>query len=135
MHRFRQGWMRENCIHQFGFGGFKGTRNRKTLDKLGYFRTNHVSAEQLTCRDIKNGFDKPSIISKRNCLSITGKRELAHFDFIASLFCSGLGHANRCNLRTAISASWHSSISNCMSFTNPGNFFNAYYPFVAGFMS
>src|SRR5210317_848961 len=91
MHRFRQGWMRENCTHQFSFGGFKAARNRKALDKFGYFWANHMRAKQLTCRGIKNGFYKPGIISKRNRLSITCKGKLAHFDFKASLFRGNLG--------------------------------------------
>src|SRR5690348_11050355 len=104
VHHLRQGRMREYRGDQLGLGGLQRLGDRITLDQLGNFRADHVSAQQLAGLGVEDRLDETLGLTQGNRLAVADERKLADLDLQPLGLGRRLGQADARHLRLAVGA-------------------------------
>ena len=98
VHHLRQGWVREDRVHEVFLGQFTFARDHIALDELGHFSADHMRAEKLAGFRIEDCFDEALWLSERNRLAVADEREATDLDVVASFLRLFLRQTNACYL-------------------------------------
>ena len=104
VHRLRQRRMREDGVDQFRLGRLAIHRDHKTLDKFGDLRANHMGAQELSGRGVKDRLDEPSGSPSAIALPLPMKGKRPILRSIVRRHGLFFGKANGSDLRMAIGA-------------------------------
>src|SRR3954465_12645074 len=95
--------MREDGVHQFGFGGLEAHGDDEALDQFGHLGANQMRAQKLARLGIENRLDQPLVLAERDRLAVGEKGEASDLELISCGLCPGFSETDGSDLRLAIS--------------------------------
>src|SRR4029453_5346227 len=101
-HRFPNGWMRVNHIHQVVDGSFEVQHGSGFRENFRRQRPDDVNAQDLTVFFVAHNFNESAVIPQNCGLAIADERELANFHGIALILRLFLGKSDGTNLRLRV---------------------------------
>ena len=89
MHHFTKRRVREDGVHEFGFGGFQSAANDVALDHLSHLSAHHMGSQEFSGFGVEHCFDQTFGLAQRDGFAIADEWESADIYVIPQLF--GLG--------------------------------------------
>src|SRR5208283_1829456 len=106
-HRFIQGWMRVNRMHQRLDGGFGFHRQHAFADQLERFRPDDVYAQNFAVGFIRDDLHESIVLAENTGLAVSEERELADLYLAALRARLRLGQSHAADAWIGISGAWN----------------------------
>src|SRR5690625_2856206 len=102
VHHFREGRVREDAVHQFGFRRLEIHRHDVALDQFGHLSPHHVGAQQLAGLCVVDRLDQAVGFPKRDGLAVSDEGEAPYLHLVSGFLSLLFRQSHRSDLGMAV---------------------------------